>query len=65
MVDTPGSAGVPSPLAAGCDLPRPLTDDDVAVAHGEMADGELEHPVEDQSSAAGVAAIEAEHEFVR
>ena len=55
----------PRPWRRGWNLPWPLTDDDVAVTHGEMADGELEHPVEDQPSAAGVAAIEAEHEFVQ
>ena len=29
-----------------------------------MADGEFEHPVEDKASAAGGAAVEAEHELV-
>ena len=55
----------PRPWRRRWDLRWPLTDDDVAVSHGDMTDGELEHPVEDQPSAAGVAAIEAEHEFVQ
>ena len=55
----------PRPWRRGWDLPWPLTDDDLVVSHGDMTDGELEHPVEDQPSAAGVAAIEAEHEFVQ
>ena len=39
-------------------------EDEVAVADGFVANGELEDPVEDQASAAGGAAVEAEHELV-
>ena len=47
------------------DLPRPLAGDDVVVAHRVVADGELEHPVEDQPAASRAAAVEAEHELVQ
>ena len=35
----------PRPWRRGWDLPWPLTDDDLVVSHGDMTDGELEHPV--------------------
>src|SRR6266576_3488450 len=47
------------------DLSWPLTGDDVAVAHGVVAGGELEHPVEDEPAALRAAAVEAEHELVK
>src|SRR5664280_850292 len=50
-----------------CYLHRPwfLTGGDVAVPHGIMSDGELEYPIEEQPSTAGLAAVEAEHELVQ
>src|ERR1039458_2647479 len=47
------------------DLSWALTGDDVAVADRVVADGELEHPVEDEPAALRAAAVEAEHELVQ
>lgn len=43
----------------------PLDSDEVLVAHQFMSDGEFEHPVEHLPAAAGMAAVEAEHELVQ
>src|ERR1035437_1236328 len=67
---TPRSRGVPACWMSARrwrgrrDLASPLTGDDVAVADRVVADGELEHPVEDEP-AASRAAVEAEHELVQ
>src|SRR3974390_1477389 len=42
-----------------------LADDQVVVADGVVAGGELEQPGEDRASAAGTAAVEAERELVQ
>src|SRR5213078_2527894 len=47
------------------DLSWPLAGNDVVVAHGVVADSELEHPVEDEPAALRAAAVEAEHELVQ
>ncbi len=55
------------PCLWGCRRYRPwfLSGGDIAVTHGVMPDGEFEHSVEEQPSAAGLAAVEAEHELVQ
>src|SRR5450759_1514033 len=41
-----------------------LVDDQVAISHWIVRDGEFEHAVEDQPPAPGSAPVEAEHELV-
>src|SRR6266568_1229585 len=49
----------------GRDLSWPLTGDDVVVAPRAVADGQFEHPVEDEPAALRAAAVDAEHELVQ
>jgi len=44
---------------------RSLDGDEIFVAHRFVSDGEFKHPVEHHSTAAGTAAVEAEHELVQ
>ena len=45
-------------------LPWSRIGDEVTVANRDMADGEFDHPVEDEPAAAGLSPVETEGEFV-
>lgn len=53
------------PAVAGVAWLRAGAGDEVAVAHGVVGGGKLEHAVEDESSTAGSAAVETEHELAQ